>query len=80
MDGANKKTYTHAKVVWFNDDKGFGFAEDSSGNLIFVDYSAVSSDFRVRKSLLKDQEVEVQFVEELGELRATKVRDAAGNA
>ena len=80
MDGANKKTYTPAKVVWFNDDKGFGFAEDSSGNLIFVDYSAVSSDFRVRKSLLKDQEVEVQFVEELGELRATKVRDAAGNA
>ncbi len=78
---ASKKTYTPARVVWFNDDKGFGYAKDSAGNLIFVHYSSiVSDDAKARRSLEKDQEVELQFTDELGELRATKVRDASGNA
>ena len=77
---ASKRSFTPAKVVWFNDEKGFGYAQDSAGNLIFVHYTAITSKAHARRSLEKEQEIELQFTEELGELRATKVRDASGNA
>lgn len=77
---ASKKSFQPAKVVWFNDDKGFGFVEDKVGNLIFVHYTAITSKSNARRSLEKDQEIEVQYTEELGELRATRIRDVSGNA
>ena len=76
----NKNNFKKARVVWFNDAKGFGYAEDGISNLIFVHYSSIASNAQVRRSLKEDQEIELQFAEELGELRATKVRDAGGHA
>jgi cold shock CspA family protein len=77
---ASSKNYTQAKIVWFNNDKGFGYAQDSAGNLIFVHESAIASDAQKRRPLEKEQEIELKFTEELGELRATKVRDVGGHA
>jgi cold shock CspA family protein len=77
---ASSNNYTPAKIVWFNNDKGFGYAQDSAGNLIFVHESAIASDAQKRRHLEKEQEVELKFTEELGELRATKVRDVGGHA
>lgn len=77
---ASKRNYTSAKVIWFNDEKGFGYAQDHDGNLIFIHYTAIISKAHARRSLEKEQEIEVQFSEEFGELRATKVRDVRGNA
>jgi cold shock CspA family protein len=54
---ASSKNYTQAKIVWFNNDKGFGYAQDSAGNLIFVHESAIASDAQKRRPLEKEQEI-----------------------
>lgn len=77
---ASKRNYTPAKVVWFNDEKGYGYAQDRLGNLIFVHYTAIATKAHDRRSLEKEQEIEVQYSDEFGELRATRVRDVNGNA
>ena len=76
---AGKSKFTEARVLWFNDDKGFGFAEDVSGKQIYVHYSSITSMPKERRTLKKDQKIEVQVVSELGELRATKVRGFVEN-
>jgi CspA family cold shock protein len=42
-------------VKWFNDDKGFGFIEQSEGKDVFVHYSAIAGDGR--RSLVEGQKV-----------------------
>lgn len=43
-------------VKWFNNQKGYGFISDESGNDVFVHYSGLSMDGF--KSLEEGQEVE----------------------
>ncbi len=42
-------------VKWFNDDKGFGFIQQSNGPDVFVHFSAINGDGR--RSLQEGQEV-----------------------
>lgn len=42
-------------VKWFNDEKGFGFIEQSEGKDVFVHYSAIAGDGR--RSLVEGQKV-----------------------
>lgn len=46
------------KVKWFNDEKGFGFIQDSKGKDIFVHYKAIQSSGR--KTLTEGQPVEFE--------------------
>ena len=59
-------------VKWFNDDKGFGFIEHSTGRDVFVHYSVIdSSGFKT----LKDGEVvEYEIKEGPKGLHAVKVQ------
>ena len=42
-------------VKWFNDEKGFGFIEQSEGKDVFVHYSAIAGEGR--RSLVEGQKV-----------------------
>lgn len=42
-------------VKWFNDDKGFGFIQQSNGPDVFVHFSAING--TGRRSLAEGQEV-----------------------
>ncbi|MFB6345464.1 MAG: cold-shock protein [bacterium] len=48
-------------VKWFNDDKGFGFIEQETGDDVFVHYSEIQSDGF--KSLSEGDEVEFELEE-----------------
>ena len=48
------------RVIWFNNDKGFGFIEYKDGEDIFVHYSAILSDGY--KTLVEGQEVQFELV------------------
>lgn len=49
------------KVKWFDNEKGFGFIEQESGNDVFVHFSAIQGDGF--KSLEEGQEVEFDITE-----------------
>ncbi|MDG2176637.1 MAG: cold-shock protein [Gammaproteobacteria bacterium] len=42
-------------VKWFNDEKGFGFIEQTEGKDVFVHYSAIAGEGR--RSLVEGQKV-----------------------
>lgn len=70
-------------VKWFNDAKGFGFIEHTSGRDVFVHYSVIESDGF--KTLKDGEEVEYEIKEGPKGLHALKVQrkrqdpaDAAG--
>lgn len=71
---ASKKSL--ADVIWFNDSKGFGYAKDSSGNYIFIHYSAIEAEGTRKKSLSANEKLEVIAEKDTdkNELRATSVR------
>ena len=48
-------------VKWFNNQKGYGFISDESGNDVFVHYSGIESEGF--KSLDEGQEVEFEVTE-----------------
>ena len=48
-------------VKWFNNEKGYGFISDESGNDVFVDYSGLNMEGF--KSLEEGQEVEFDVTE-----------------
>ena len=48
-------------VKWFNDEKGFGFIEQSGGKDVFVHYSAING--AGRKTLHEGQTVTMEIVQ-----------------
>jgi len=58
-------------VKWFNDSKGFGFIEQSSGEDIFVHFSVIEGEGY--KSLNDGQAVLFEFIDTPKGLQATKV-------
>ncbi|MDG1731873.1 MAG: cold-shock protein [Thalassotalea sp.] len=48
-------------VKWFNDEKGFGFIEQSSGPDVFVHFRAIQGEGR--KTLTDGQQVEFEVVD-----------------
>ena len=59
-------------VKWFNATKGYGFITRSSGDDVFVHYSAIESEgFR---TLREGQDVELDVVQGPKGLQAAKVR------
>ena len=61
-------------VKWFNDAKGFGFIEHSSGRDVFVHYSSIESEGF--KTLKDGEEVEYEMKEGTKGLHAVKVPQA----
>lgn len=59
-------------VKWFNDAKGFGFIEHSSGKDVFVHYSVIISEGF--KTLKDGETVEYEMIEGDKGLHAVKVR------
>ena len=59
------------KVKWFNDSKGFGFIEQTTGEDVFVHFSVIEGEGF--KSLDEGQEVEYEAVQGPKGLQATKV-------
>ena len=58
-------------VKWFNDAKGFGFIEHTSGRDVFVHYSVIASDGF--KTLKDGETVEYELKEGPKGLQASKV-------
>ncbi len=48
-------------VKWFNDEKGFGFVEQSGGKDVFVHHSAING--QGRKTLSEGQRVTMQVTQ-----------------
>ncbi|MEW6996387.1 cold-shock protein [Colwelliaceae bacterium BS250] len=48
-------------VKWFNDEKGFGFIEQSSGPDVFVHFRAIQGEGR--RTLTDGQQVEFEVVD-----------------
>lgn len=63
-------------VKWFNDAKGFGFIEHTSGKDVFVHYSVISTEGF--KTLKDGEEVEYEFKEGPKGLHAVKVQRVVG--
>jgi cold shock protein len=59
------------KVKWFNDNKGYGFIEQNTGEDVFVHFSVIEGDGF--KSLDEGQEVEFEVVRGPKGLQATRV-------
>lgn len=59
------------KVKWFNNEKGYGFIDHSSGEDIFVHYSAIKQDGY--KSLTEGQIVDFDLIETTKGLQAINV-------
>ncbi len=59
-------------VKWFNDSKGFGFIQRSSGEDIFVHFRAIQGDGY--RSLKDGEKVEFNVVEGQKGLQAEEVR------
>jgi CspA family cold shock protein len=59
------------KVKWFNDNKGYGFIEQNSGEDVFVHFSVIEGDGF--KSLDEGQEVEFEMVQGPKGWQATRV-------
>ncbi|WP_394174701.1 cold-shock protein [Thalassotalea litorea] len=49
------------QVKWFNDDKGFGFIEQSEGPDVFVHFRAIQG--TGRKTLVEGQQVEFEVTQ-----------------
>ena len=63
---------TTGKVKWFNEDKGFGFIEQSEGGDVFVHFSAIQGDgFR---NLNEGDEVEFKVEQGQKGLQAANVK------
>ena len=77
MSQSEKGSSEKGVVKWFNDAKGFGFIEHSSGKDVFVHYSVIISDGF--KTLKDGEAVEYEMIEGDKGLHAVKVRrtDAA---
>ena len=61
----------NGKVKWFNNEKGYGFIDHSSGEDIFVHYSAIKQDGY--KSLSEGQLVNFDLIETPKGLQAINV-------
>ena len=48
------------KVIWYNDDKGYGFIEDSKGKKYFAHFSEIVSD-SPKKKLSPNQRVKFEI-------------------
>ncbi len=59
------------RVKWFNDQKGFGFIGQESGDDVFVHHSAIQGDGF--KTLDEGQEVEFEIIQDSKGLKADKV-------
>ena len=59
------------KVKWFNDNKGYGFIEQNTGEDVFVHFSVI--DGEGFKSLDEGQEVEFEVTQGPKGLQATRV-------
>jgi cold shock protein len=62
-------------VKWFNDAKGFGFIEHTSGRDVFVHYSVIQTDGF--KTLKDGEEVQYEIKEGPKGLHALKVQRSA---
>jgi len=66
---------TTAKVKWFNDAKGYGFAiiqdEEGKSQEVFVHFSAITN-MKGRRNLQENQKVELDYIRGENGLRATK--------
>lgn len=71
----NENASLKGVVKWFNDAKGFGFIQHSSGKDVFVHYSVISQEGF--KTLKDGEEVEYELKEGPKGLQATKVNRSA---
>jgi CspA family cold shock protein len=72
-EGTVRRRYMAAvgKVKWFNDNKGYGFIEQSTGEDVFVHFSVIEGEGF--KSLDEGQEVEFEVVRGPKGLQASRV-------
>ena len=59
------------RVKWFNNEKGYGFIDNSTGEDIFVHYSAIKQDGY--KTLSEGQMVDFDLIETTKGLQAVNV-------
>lgn len=64
----------NGRVKWFNNEKGYGFIDHSSGEDIFVHYSAIRQDGY--KTLSEGQLVDFELIETPKGLQAINVTAA----
>jgi CspA family cold shock protein len=66
-----RRRHMLGKVKWFNDNKGYGFIEQSTGEDVFVHFSVIEGEGF--KSLDEGQEVEFEMVQGPKGWQATRV-------